>query len=323
MILKGSFINEIGDGDRVKAVFLVSERRLLTARNGKPYGKLILSDKTGDILGMVWDEAQEQVSTIAPGDVVGVRASAESYENRLQLRIEKITKLSDQEVDITSLVPSSSRDITSMVDEFEHACSSIKNPHLRLLIKRVFAREGVREGFMKAPAAKGIHHNYIGGLLEHTLFVLRAMDALLPVYAHMGFNRDMLVVGAIVHDLGKIYEYTYTKIIDITPMGRLLGHIYLSANMVDQDASSIEDFPEELKLQLLHMILGHHGQLEFGSPKLPMTKEAIFLHMLDDLDAKLTGICSIIDATPEEESFSAFSSIYNRRLYTKRYRDEE
>ena len=323
MILKGSFISEIGDGDRVKAVFLVSERRLLTARNGKPYGKIILSDKTGDILGMVWDEAQEQVSIIAPGDVVGVRASAESYENRLQLRIEKITKLSDQEVDITSLVPSSSRDITSMVDEFEQACDSIKNSHLRLLIERIFAREGVREGFMKAPAAKGIHHNYIGGLLEHSLFILRTISALLPVYAHMGFNRDMLVVGAIVHDLGKIYEYTYTKIIDITPMGRLLGHIYLSANMVDQAASSIEGFPEELKLQLLHMILGHHGQLEFGSPKLPMTKEAIFLHMLDDLDAKLTGICSIIDATPEEEPFSAFSSIYNRRLYTKRYRDEE
>ncbi len=323
MILKGSFINEIGDGDRVKAVFLVSERRLLTARNGKPYGKIILSDKTGDILGMVWDEAQEQVSIIAPGDVVGVRASAESYENRLQLRIEKITKLSDQEVDITSLVPSASRDITSMADEFELACNSIKNPQLRLLIERIFARPGVREGFMKAPAAKGIHHNYIGGLLEHSLYMLRAMDALLPVYAHMGFNRDMLVVGAIVHDLGKIYEYTYTKIIDITPMGRLLGHIYLSANMADQAASSIDGFPEELKLQLLHMILGHHGQLEFGSPKLPMSKEAIFLHLLDDLDAKLTGICSIIDATPEEESFSAFSSIYNRHLYTKRYRDEE
>jgi 3'-5' exoribonuclease len=106
-------------------------------------------------------------------------------------------------------------------------------------------------------------------------------------------------------------------------MGRLLGHVYLSANMVDQAASGIEGFPEELKLQILHMTLGHHGQLEFGSPKLPMSKEAIFLHLLDDLDAKLTGICSIIDATPEEEPFSAFSSIYNRHLYTKRYRDEE
>ncbi len=323
MISKGRFISEIGDGDRVKAVFLVSERRLLTARNGKPYGKIILSDKTGDILGMVWDEAQEQVSSIAPGDVVGVRASAESYENRLQLRIEKITKLSDQDVEISSLVPSTSRDMTSMMEEFEQACSGIRNNHLRHLIERIFAREGVREGFIKAPAAKGIHHNYIGGLLEHTIFVLRAIDALLPVYVHVGFNRDMLVVGAILHDLGKIYEYTYTKIIDITPVGRLLGHIYLSTNMVDQEASSIEGFPEELKLQLLHMILGHHGQLEFGSPKLPMTKEAIFLHMMDDLDAKLTGICSIIEATPEEESFSAFSSIYNRHLYTRSYQDEE
>ena len=323
MISKGRFISEIGDGDRVKAVFLVSERRLLTARNGKPYGKIILSDKTGDILGMVWDEAQEQVSSIAPGDVVGVRASAESYENRLQLRIEKITKLSDQDVEIASLVPSTGRDMTSMMDEFEQSCSGIKNNHLRHLIERIFAREGVREGFMKAPAAKGIHHNYIGGLLEHTIFVLRAIDALLPVYVHVGFNRDMLVVGAMLHDLGKIYEYTYTKIVDITPMGRLLGHIYLSANMVDQEASSIEGFPKELKLQLLHMILGHHGQLEFGSPKLPMTKEAIFLHMMDDLDAKLTGICSIIEATPEEESFSAFSSIYNRHLYTRSYQDEE
>jgi len=323
MILKGRYISEIGDGDRVKAVFLVTERRLLTARNGKPYGKIILSDKTGDILGMVWDEAQEQVSNLTPGDVVGVRASAESYENRLQLRIEKITKLSDQDVDITDLVPATTRDTTTMMDEFEAAVGGIRNNHLRLLIERIFAREGVKDGFMKAPAAKGIHHNYIGGLLEHTLFVIRALDALLKVYPHMGFNRDMLVVGAILHDLGKIYEYTYTKIIDITPVGRLLGHIYLSASMVDQEARAIEGFPEELKLQLLHMILGHHGQLEFGSPKLPMTKEAIFLHMLDDLDAKLTGICSIIDSTPEEEPFSAFSSIYNRHLYTRSYQDEE
>jgi 3'-5' exoribonuclease len=213
--------------------------------------------------------------------------------------------------------------MTSMTEEFDRACAGIKSPHLRLLMERIFAREGVREGFMKAPAAKAIHHNFIGGLMEHTIFVLRAIDALLPVYVHLNFNRDMLVVGAILHDLGKIYEYTYTKIIDMTPVGRLLGHIYLSAHMVDQEASSIEGFPEELKLQLLHMVLGHHGQLEFGSPKLPMTKEAIFLHMMDDLDAKLTGICSIIQATPEEESFSAYSNIYNRHLYTRSYQDDE
>jgi len=323
MIPKGRFISEIGDGDRVKAVFLISERRLLTARNGKPYGKVIVSDKTGEMLGLLWDDAPDQIAGIAPGDVVGIRASAESYENRLQLRIEKITKLSEKDVDMAGLVPTTSRDMASMIAEFEQAVSGIRNQHLRTLIERIFEREGVRAGFMKAPAAKGIHHNYVGGLLEHTLFVLKAIDALLPVYVHVGLNRDMLYAGAILHDLGKIYEYSCEKVIEITPVGRLLGHIYLSAHMVDQEAGAMEGFPEELKLQLLHMILGHHGQLEFGSPKLPMTKEAIFLHMMDDLDAKLTGICSIIEATPEGETFTAFSSIYNRHLYTRSYRDEE
>jgi 3'-5' exoribonuclease len=323
MIPKGRFISEIGEGDRIKAVFLISERRLLTARNGKPYGKVTISDKTGEMLGLIWEDAQEQISGITPGDVVGIRATAESYESRLQLRIEKITKLSEKDVDIASLVPTTSRDMASMMAEFEQAVSSIKNTHLHTLIERIFDREGVREGFMKAPAAKGIHHNYVGGLLEHTLFVLKAIDSLLPVYIHVGLNRDMLFAGAILHDLGKIYEYSCDKVIDITPVGRLLGHIYLSAHMVDQEAGGIEGFPEELKLQLLHMILGHHGQLEFGSPKLPMTKEAIFLHMMDDLDAKLTGICSIIEATPEDENFTAFSSVYNRHLYTRSYRDED
>jgi 3'-5' exoribonuclease len=323
MIPKGRYVSEIGDGDRIKAVFLISERRLLTARNGKPYGKVILSDKTGEMLGLVWDDAPEQIASISPGDVVGVRATAESYENRLQLRIEKITKLSEKDVEMAGLIPTSSRDMAGMMEEFDQAISGIRSTYLRTLIEGIFARDGVRDGFMKAPAAKGIHHNYIGGLLEHTLFVIKAIDALLPVYVHVGLNRDMLVAGAILHDLGKIYEYSCDKVIEITPVGRLLGHIYLSAHMVDQEAGAIEGFPEELKLQLLHMVLGHHGQLEFGSPKLPMTKEAIFLHMMDDLDAKLTGICSIIEATPEDETFSAFSSVYNRHLYTRSYHDEE
>ncbi len=323
MIPKGRYVSEIGDGDRIKAVFLISERRLLTARNGKPYGKVILSDKTGEMLGLVWDDAPEQIASISPGDVVGVRATAESYENRLQLRIEKITKLSEKDVEMSGLIPTTSRDMAGMMEEFDQAISGIRSTYLRTLIERIFSREGVRDGFLKAPAAKGIHHNYIGGLLEHTLFVIKSIDALLPVYVHVGFNRDMLVAGAILHDLGKIYEYSCDKVIEITPVGRLLGHIYLSAHMVDQEAGAIEGFPEELKLQLLHMVLGHHGQLEFGSPKLPMTKEAIFLHMMDDLDAKLTGICSIIEATPEDETFSAFSSVYNRHLYTRSYQDEE
>jgi 3'-5' exoribonuclease len=323
MISKGRYISEIGDGDRIKALFLVSKRWLLTTRNGKPYAKLILSDKTGEILGIIWEDAQQKISCIGVGDIVGAKATAESYENRLQLRIEELRRFEEKDVDMSGLIPTTSRDMNSMMEEFDRIVLSIRNSHLKLLMERIFARDGLREAFMKAPAAKGVHHNYIGGLLEHTLTILKAIDVLLPIYAHVGLNRDMLIIGAILHDMGKIYEYSYNKVIDMTPVGRLLGHIYLSAQMADQEVAKIENFPEELRIQLLHMILGHHGQLEFGSPKLPMTRDAIFLHMLDDLDAKLIGFSSIIEATPEDEPFTPFSNVYNRHLYTRIYQEEE
>lgn len=323
MISKGKFVTELHDGDSVGAVFLVSERRVLVARNGKPYAKLLLTDKTGDVQGMIWEDARAQVSGIEPGDVVGVRGAVESYEGRPQMKVEKIVKLKEEEVDMSALVPTVKGDTASMREEVEQIIQALKNSHLKDLLARLFLRDGIKDAFVKAPAAKGIHHNYIGGLLEHTLTVLKSIEALYPVYRHLGINRDLLIAGAILHDIGKIYEYTYSRIIDMTPMGRLVGHIYLSAHMVDQEIAGMQDFPEELRLQLLHLILGHHGQLEFGSPKLPMTREAMMLHMLDDLDAKLIGFSSIIESTPEEEDFTTFSSVYNRYLYTKRYEDED
>jgi len=323
MIPKGHFITEIADGDRIRAVFTISDRRLLTTRNGKTYAKLKVADKTGEIPAIIWEDAQQQITGIDPGDAVGVRGIAESYENRLQLRIDKIVKLEEDQLDLSTLIPSSKMDIPSMIKEVEDLVSTIKNIHIRTLVDRFLSPEDLREAFMKAPAAKGIHHNFAGGLLEHTLHVMKGIDTLYPIYTHIGLNRDLLLSGAFLHDIGKIYEYTCTRIIDMTPMGRLVGHIYLSAHMVDQEIESIENFPEELRLQLLHIILGHHGQMEFGSPKPPMTKEAIFLHMLDDFDAKLIGFSSIIEATPDNELFTSYSNVYNRYLYTRTYLDED
>lgn len=323
MISKGKFVTELHNGDSVRSVFMVSERRVLVARNGKPYAKVILTDKTGDVQGMIWDDAKQQMSGIDPGDLVGVRGTVDLYENRTQLKIDKIVKLKEDDVDMSDFVPTTKGDISSMTKEFEKIFSSIQNGYLKKLLDKIFSREGIRDSFAKAPAAKGIHHNYIGGLLEHTVFVMKSIEALYPVYAHLGINRELLIAGAILHDIGKIYEYSYTRAIDMTTEGRLIGHIYLSAHMVDQEISGIENFPEELRLQLLHLILGHHGQLEFGSPKLPMTKEAMLLHMLDDLDAKLIGFSSIMESTPEDEDFTTYSRVYDRYLYTKIYEDEE
>ncbi|HNR50301.1 MAG: 3'-5' exoribonuclease YhaM [Deltaproteobacteria bacterium ADurb.BinA179] len=323
MISKGKFVSECRDGDPIRAVFLLSQRKIMTARNGKPYAKVLLTDRSGDILGMVWEDARQQVSSISPGDVVGIRGGVESYDGRLQIRIEKIVKLKEDDVEMASLIATTSRDIPSMMAEIETHIAGIKDAHLKALIEALFSSDSVRNAFQKAPAAKGVHHNYIGGLLEHTLSIIRSIHSVLPLYEHLGMNRDLLVAGALLHDIGKIYEYSFSRVIDMTAMGRLIGHVYLSAYMTDQAIAGIPAFPDELRLQLLHMILGHHGQLEFGSPKLPMTKEAILLHILDDLDAKLIGFSSIIEATPEDEDFSSFSSIYNRYLYTRIYEGEE
>ncbi len=261
MISKGRYVAELHDGEGVRAVFMVSERRVFTTRNGKPYAKMLLTDKTGDILGIVWDDAKQQVAPIALGDVVGIRGNVESYEGRLQIRIEKVVKLKEEEVEMSALVPMTGKDVPTMMAEVDRYIAAMRNKHLKTLVDAIFAEDGVRDLFQKAPAAKGIHHNYRGGLLEHTLFILRSLQAIFPVYEHLGLNKDILIAGAILHDAGKIYEYSFSKIIEMTPMGRLVGHVYLSTHIVDLAISKIEGFPDELRLQLLHVILGHHGQL--------------------------------------------------------------
>ena len=319
MISKGRYVTELVDGERVRAVFMLTDRRLLTARTGKPYAKVVLTDRSGEIPGMIWEDAQQLTANLAPGDIIGIRGITESFNNALQIRIEKVVKLTEEDVDLATLLPSSRGDITEMFAELEDIIAGINDVHLSQLIRSLLGREDIREAFLHAPAAKGVHHNYLGGLLEHTLQMLKAIIALYPMYAHLGMNKDLILAGAVLHDLGKIYEYSYGKLIEMTPEGRLIGHIYLSARMADEEIGRIDGFPEELKLQLLHIILSHHGQLEFGSPKLPMTKEALFLHMVDDFDAKRNGFSSIIEATPHDQEFTAFSRIYERTLYTRRY----
>lgn len=319
MIAKGRYVSELGDGDRVKAVFMLSERRLLTARTGKQYAKMIFVDRTGQVPGILWDDVQQQLDGVEPGAVVGVRGSMESFNGLLQLRAERVIRIQETDVDMGDLIPTTKLGVDGMMEQMEALLGSIDDVYLKRLVDAVLAREGMREAFCRAPAAKGVHHNYIGGLLEHTVHILKSIDVLLPVYAHLGLNRDMLLTGAFLHDIGKIDEYTPGHVIEMTSMGRLVGHIYLSAHLADEEIARIDGFPEELRLQLIHLIISHHGELEYGSPKVTMTREAMFLHSLDDLDAKLIGFSSIIEATPEEDDFSSFSRVYNRYLYTKRY----
>lgn len=317
---KGKFANELKPGDKFWGVFIIGEKKIGTAKNGASFARLTLADKTGELNSFIWDRPVEKTEGIETGDAVGVAALAEVMDKgRLRVKIEKIKKLEDNEIDLTLLVPASARDAADMMAELEGLVATIDDGHIKALIARVLNRADFRNAFMKSPAAKGVHHNFIGGLLEHTLSVMNACSALYPALARYGLNRDIILAGALLHDIGKIIEYTSGKLIDVTAEGRLIGHIYISAKITDEEIENIEGFPGELRLQLIHLILSHHGQLEFGSPKVPMTKEAIFLHMLDDLDAKLAGLNSIIDATPDSDAFSSFSNIYGRYIYTRSY----
>ncbi len=317
---KGKFANELKPGDKFWGIFLIGEKKIGTAKNGASFVRLTLADRTGELNSFIWDRPLEKTAGIETGDAAGVAGVAEVMDRgRLRVKIEKIKKLEDSEVDLTQLVPASIRDSADMMAELEAVISTIDDVHIKILLQRVLARAGFKEAFIKTPAAKGVHHNFIGGLLEHTLSVMNACNALFPAFSRYGLNRDIILAGALLHDIGKIVEYTSGKIIDVTPEGRLIGHIYISAKFTDEEIEGMEDFPKELRLQLIHLILSHHGQLEFGSPKVPMTKEALFLHMVDDLDAKLAGLNSIIESTPDSDAFSSFSNIYGRYIYTRSY----
>jgi 3'-5' exoribonuclease len=317
---KGKYVNELSPGDKFWGVYLIGEKKSGTAKNGSTFVRLTLSDRTGELNSFIWDKPLEKTAGFEKGDAVGVAGLAEVIDKgRLRVKIDKIKKLQDSEVDLSQLVQASARDSESLFAEIEQILSTLDDPHIRTLVGNILARDGFKDAFVKTPAAKGVHHNFIGGLLEHTLSVMNACNALYPAFSGYGLNRDIILTGAFLHDIGKVREYSSGKVIEVTTEGRLVGHIYFSAKITDEEASNIEGFPEELKLQLIHLILSHHGALEFGSPKVPMTKEAIFLHMIDDLDAKLAGFSSIIESTPESESFSNYSNIYERYIYTRSY----
>ena len=317
---KGKFANELNPGDKFWGIFLIGEKKIGTAKNGSSFVRLTLADKTGELSSFIWDKPLEKTAGIETGDAVGVAGIAEVIDRgKLRVKIEKIKKLEDSEVDLSQLVPASIRDAADMMAELEGILSTLEDAHIRILLTKILDRADFKEAFMKTPAAKGVHHNFIGGLLEHTLSVMNACSALYPALSRYGLNRDIIIAGALLHDIGKIIEYTSGKIIEVTPEGRLIGHIYISAKLTDEEIEKIDGFPGELRLQLIHLVLSHHGQLEFGSPKVPMTKEAMFLHMIDDLDAKLAGLNSIIEATPDSDAFSSFSNIYGRYIYTRVY----
>jgi len=305
------WIKDITENSSVWGYYLAKEKRLGKTRSGNPFVSITLADKTGEIEAKVWDEAEDFSSLFEEGHIIEVHGDAESYRGQIQIKVSDLIPLKG-EFDQSIFLESTPGDIAEMMSSLRGILSAVNNIHLNGLIDRFFADRKFLPSFKKAPAAKSFHHNYLGGLLEHTLAVCRMATHVAAQYPQL--DKDLLLSAAFLHDIGKIRELTYDLQIDYTDEGRLLGHLVLGAAMVDEKLRELKKFPRELAARLKHLILSHHGQLEFGSPKRPKFLEAFALNLIDDLDAKINGLSRFMERDRREGAWTDFNRLFDRYL---------
>ncbi len=291
--MKSLYIRDLQPGTQSNGIFLVQSKEVRQKKSGEPYLSLQLSDKSGDIDAKMWDNVEQVVETFEKNDFVRVSGLPSVYNNRMQFTIHKLVRLSDSQVDFGDFFPASPRDRDEMLAELRGIVAGMQNVHLRALLEAIFADEGIASRYKTAPAAKTIHHAWLGGLIEHVLSLCTLCKLVAPHYPHV--DGDLLLAGAILHDIGKIEELSYDRGFGYTDVGQLIGHIQIGLSMVNDKARLVPGFPPKLKLLLDHMILSHHGELEYGSPKVPVFAEAMLLHHLDNLDSKMETIRGSIE----------------------------
>lgn len=310
------YINELSEGERIVGHFLVQSKQLLTTKSGKPYISMILQDKTGRVSAKLWDNASEFFDTFKANDVIKVDANVEIYNKELQLVIRRLRTSEAQEFELSDFVCQSGNDIDEMFLELLSCVESIENPHLKALLESFFHDEDFVKKFKEAPAARNIHHVYVGGLLEHILSTVRLCEYLTTHYQNL--DADLLLTMAILHDIGKVNELEVTPSINYTEEGNLLGHIIIGIQMVDDKIARMPNFPPKLRMLVEHMLLSHHGQSEWGSPRPPMFLEAEILHRADDLDVKVDIITrALADDRDPDSPWTAYQRTLERILYKK------
>jgi len=276
------------ENQTVVGFFAATVKQVRSGRDGGRYFALTLSDRTGQLDARMWEIAD--AGDFEPGDVVKVRGQVCRYNEKLQIKLDKIRRAEPGEYELADFVPQTERDIPEMWAELEGWVASFRDPDLKTLLE-AFLRDGeIAAALRQAPAAKGMHHAWIGGLLEHVLSLMGLSELAAQHYPHV--NRDLLLTGVILHDIGKLRELAWGTNFAYTVEGQLLGHITIGIGMIESKIAGIPGFPNEKRLLVEHLVLSHHGKYEFGSPKLPMTPEAILLHYLDDLDAKMQTVRS-------------------------------
>ncbi len=323
------FIDQLQPGEFLSdQVFLISQKDLRTTSNGGLYIHLVLKDRTGEVLARIWNATQQQFEMISEGGFLRIRGRAESYKGNLQVIVDGLRATDAGQVDLGDFLPRTTRDIEEMWQRVLAILRTVKSPHLGALIAEFMKDEAIVKGFKRAPAAVQLHHSFIGGLLEHTLNVLElaarifgkedAADSLYPEV-----SRDLVLTGIFLHDIGKISEIACETSFSYTNVGQLVGHITQAAVWINQKVAEVEHatgkrFPPDLQNLLTHIVLAHHGTHEFGSPRLPACPEAIVVHYLDNIDAKVNMfLSSIEDARKAESDWTEYVRSLETRVFKK------
>lgn len=313
------FVNQFGHQEAIDQIFLASQKQLRPNRNGNLYLQVELSDRSGVISARMWNASDSEYRTFEDGDFVRVEGTAQLYQGAMQLIATNICKARHEEIEFADFMPLGPADIDRMAVRMRELLRSMKNPHLRNLADCFLMDEEFMKKFTRAPAGVKNHHAYIGGLLEHVVNLMEVITKIAPCYPAL--NADLLLMGAFVHDMGKIDELGYEKGFSYTDEGQLIGHLVMAVSLLEtkvKEAEKLsgEPLPTETVLRLKHMIVSHHGQYEFGSPKLPMTVEAVALAQLDNLDAKIHSFAQQIREDPNVDSpWTTFYPALGRKLF--------
>ncbi len=320
--MKSVFVADLETNKPVTGVFLVQHKDIRFKKSkggvdsGEPFLSLTLSDRTGDLDAKMWDNVAGIMYSFEQDDFVEVKGVLQIHNNRKQLTVHRIQKAEESGIDLADFLPCSARDPQDMIAELKQIASEISNPHLRALLDLVFADQELMRRFAKAPAGKSVHHACIGGLAEHVLSLCGMCRFAARHYR--GIDADLLLAGAMLHDIGKVYELSYDRSFGYTTEGQLLGHIVIGIRMVDEKIRALPDFPARLRNLLQHIILSHHGELEYGSPKVPLFPEALLLHYLEDLDAKMDCMRRVLENDSNLEGYwTGYSPPLDRTLLKK------
>jgi 3'-5' exoribonuclease len=323
MTAKIRFVKDIREGEAVRDCFLVAGKALLSSNAGKPYLNLVLRDRTGQFEARVWDRAEEIGKRFERDDVVEVAGTAVLYQGRIQVKVHDVRKAEAPRPDLAFFLPVTRKGIEPLWKTLRECVREVRDPDLRRLLEAVFPdppETATARRFRQAPGGKSLHHDYIGGLLEHTVSVAGICRFLAGHYGDV--DGDMLVAGALLHDIGKIEELTYEGAFDYTDEGRLLGHIYLGAERVAGMCLSVPDFPPDRAVLLKHMILSHHGELAYGSPKRPKTLEAVLLHFVENMDAKANAFLEALSGIREGARWTEYQRMFERHLFSGQTRKD-